>query len=209
MVKSFPVHLSIVHISFVRAGNSVVVGEERGVGGGIGPSSDSVITRTDYYLTVAGLRAQWRRPARSVTRVSPEKLLGHVRGNDLRAGARGFSWRYYVYTRIHTHARGARDSNANFDRDRGDTSAPRGSCFVTDASCKSYIVSPSPSSPPPRICRACACAPPPFFSLAWVKGPFFRTPGCYTATTRWQRELNSRSFESLEDGRVKFFRILF
>lgn len=122
MVKSFPVHLSIVHISFVRAGNSVVVGEERGVGGGIGPSSDSVITRTDYYLTVAGLRAQWRRPARSVTRVSPEKLLGHVRGNDLRAGARGFSWRYYVYTRIHTHARGARDSNANFERRSG----PRG-----------------------------------------------------------------------------------
>lgn len=102
VVKSVPVHLSIVHISFVRAGNSVVVGEERGVGGGIGPSSDSVITRTDYYLTVAGLRAQWRRPARSVTRVSPEKLLGHVRGNDLRAGARGFSWRYYIYTRIHT-----------------------------------------------------------------------------------------------------------
>lgn len=45
-------------------------------GGRVGPSSDSVITRTDYHHGAAArLRAQWRRPTRSVTRVSPEKLL--------------------------------------------------------------------------------------------------------------------------------------
>lgn len=62
--------------------------------------------------------------------------VNHVR-DDLRAGARGFSCG-------DTHTRRARDSNANFERrsrPRGyATSAPRGSCFVTDASCKSYIV---------------------------------------------------------------------
>lgn len=107
-------------------------------GRGIGPSSDSVITRTDY-LTVARLRAQWRRPTRSVTRVSPKKLLTRQprTGTIYEPGPVAF--------RGDTHTRRVIQMQiSSVDRDRGGTrratSAPRGSCFVTDASCKSYIV---------------------------------------------------------------------
>lgn len=157
-------------------------------GRGIGPSSDSVITRTDY-LTVARLRAQWRRPTRSVIRVSPKKLLTRQprTGTIYEPGPVAF--------RGDTHTRRARDSNANFERrsgPRGYAARYVGATWIVfrDRRLVQELYRPSP--PSPRFSRICCACAPPFFSLAWVKGPFFRTSG-YTATTRWPRELNSRS----------------
>lgn len=93
---------------------------------------------------------------------------------------------------IHTHdARVIQMQISSVDRDRGDTLRRRHVDRVSWPTPRARVISSlsSSSSSSPRFSRICCACAPPFFSLAWVKGPFFGLSGY----TRVPRELNSRS----------------